>query len=95
MKYTTLEEYRNANNIRQKRYLGNLTEAEKITYKENRRVWLSKQPLEVQQRYMEHMKSLLHKHCDVCNKDCTNIYSHSKSKKHQLNIGKSDKSSEL
>lgn len=44
--------------------------------------WLSGQDEEVKKKYREKRRESLRGHCEICDKECTNIYTHKKCKKH-------------
>lgn len=82
MKYNSLEEYRLHRNQKHKEWLNKQPEEQKNKY--TFKSWIAKQSDEVKEVYKNKIKTKLSAHCEVCDKQCSNIYSHNKSKKHIL-----------
>jgi hypothetical protein len=65
------------------------TKYSNLTYEEYRKIkndkykdWINKQDDEKIKKYKDKMKGF----CDICKKDCSNIYSHNKSASHMKKL---------
>lgn len=83
----TMEEYREAVKERRKKWEESLPEDKKHYY--DFKVWLERQPEEVKEKYKNKSTGF----CEKCNKQCSNIYNHNKSKLH--NEGKKQKEAKI